>query len=289
MNKYTLLTKDLIKQSGYEVTFDNDGTPHVISHKRKNPVEMKFTTRVGKQRYSTNNKPYLYVMLSLKGRRDTAYALSRVVWAWCKKECPVDMTVDHKDNKHSTPFDNRLKNLQLLSHAENLSKKHTPRNQWSWMLTDEQMEDYRSLKDAEEELKGIIVSCKEEIEDLKEMGRRLKGAVSIIRTYPADFLNGLHWEDGHASWEDEGMFQNDAWSDISKRISSWAEDVVDEEDWRGTEKLLSMMKGYLWAFEARILEIKDEIRNTRIDLAMVREDIDNYVKRAREEYYRKNS
>ena len=106
MNKYVSLTRDLIEESGYKVEFEQDGTPHVFSYKKVmankgddpvDPVEMKFSTRVGKQKYSTNNKPYLYVQLSLKGRRDQAYALSTVVWAWCHDECPVDMTVDHID------------------------------------------------------------------------------------------------------------------------------------------------------------------------------------------------
>ena len=49
--------------------------------------------------------------------------LHRAIYAWYKGEVPQGMVVDHIDNKHETPYDNRPENLQLLTQAENVVKE----------------------------------------------------------------------------------------------------------------------------------------------------------------------
>ena len=56
MDKYRSITRDLLEQSGYEVTFIDNGTPSVISHKGKEPHTMSFIGIKGPQKYSTNNR-----------------------------------------------------------------------------------------------------------------------------------------------------------------------------------------------------------------------------------------
>lgn len=287
MNKYVSLTRDLIEESGYKVEFDQDGTPHVISYKKKEPVEMRFSTRMGKQKYSTNNRVYLYVQLSLKGRRDQAYALSRVVWAWCHGECPVDMTVDHIDNNHSTQYDNRLENLQLLSHADNLAKRYSPRNQWSFMLTTDEMDNYRMMKGDIFVLRSQIEFWERELKAFQPMYTSLRDIISSIKDDPGAFLSGLHWEDGHASWEGEGLFPWEDW-DIAPDICSWAEDAVASGDY-STRNLLDRLKVRLLDYRAMVLDCKNKLRDYRARLSKARKEMDSYVRDIREEYYRKNS
>ena len=56
-----------------------------------------------------------------KGKKMT---LSRAVWAWFKGEASEGLVVDHVDNKHTTHYDNRLDNLQLITQKENSIKDH---------------------------------------------------------------------------------------------------------------------------------------------------------------------
>lgn len=301
MNKYVSLTRDLIEESGYEVEFGQDGTPHVFSYKKVmankgdepvDPVEMKFSTRVGKQKYSTNNKPYLYVQLSLKGRRDQAYALSRVVWAWCHDECPVDMTVDHIDNRHSTPYDNRVANLQLLTHAENLAKRHSPRNQWSFMLTEEQMETYNGLKDRVAGLREQLVSCRKELMDWKAMHRVLLEATFYVRdSADAFYASELYGVDGHghAKWVEGGMFDYPIWKEIANHIGKWADYIWEIDRYPESSSLLPWLKDYLREIRDGIHGLEEKQRGITNELSKARDEMDSYVRDIREEYYRKNS
>ena len=298
MNKYVSLTRDLIEESGYKVEFGQDGTPHVFSYKKVmankgddpvDPVEMRFSTRVGKQKYSTNNKPYLYVQLSLKGRRDQAYALSRVVWAWCHDECPVDMTVDHVDDKHSTPYDNRIANLQLLTHAENLAKRHSPRNQWSFMLTDEQMETYNGLKDRVAGLREQLVSCRKELMDWKAMGRRLRESTDYVREAADAFYAGeIGTVGGHEVWIYRGMFDYPIWKGIANHIGKWADYLWELDEYPEPYTLLPWLKDYQKKIRDGIHGLEEKQRHITDELSRARDEMESYVRDIREEYYRKN-
>lgn len=48
--------------------------------------------------------------------------LHRAVYAWFHGEITEGLVVDHVDNKHTTHYDNRLENLQLITQKENSTK-----------------------------------------------------------------------------------------------------------------------------------------------------------------------
>lgn len=146
LKKYRYLSKDLLIQNNYRVEFEEDGTPKVMSYKRnKQGQEIAIFTIGGRHKHKTSQEPYLFVGLMLNGTLSGTYSLARVVWAWCKGECPEDMTVDHIDNKHSTAYDNRIDNLQLLSLSDNLKKRGYSRNQYTYHLSDEQIEKRKKI------------------------------------------------------------------------------------------------------------------------------------------------
>ena len=64
--------------------------------------------------------------------------LSRAVYAWFHGEASEGLVVDHIDNKHTTHYDNRLNNLQLITQQENSLKNRPqgPRNGTSEMPCD---------------------------------------------------------------------------------------------------------------------------------------------------------
>ena len=66
--------------------------------------------------YKRNGKlTYYYAMAT--------FSIARIIWAWYNGSVPEGMIVDHIDNKHSTLYDNRLENLQLLTPEENITKE----------------------------------------------------------------------------------------------------------------------------------------------------------------------
>ena len=82
-----------------------------------------------------NEKGYFYFLVEetdpreifvkkLKGVQTTTRTiyLHRAVYAWNRGGVPKDRVVDHKDNRHTTLYDNRLDNLQILTDDANLKK-----------------------------------------------------------------------------------------------------------------------------------------------------------------------
>ena len=164
MKKYRYLSKDLLIQNNYRVEFEEDGTPKVMSYKRnKQGQEIAMFTIGGCHKHKTSQQPYLFVGLMINGTISGTYSLARVVWAWCKGECPEDMTVDHIDNKHSTAYDNRIDNLQLLSLSDNLKKRGYSRNQYTYHLSDEQIEKRKKICLELKKIKGQKFSTNEDI------------------------------------------------------------------------------------------------------------------------------
>lgn len=285
MKNYRSITRDLLEQSGYEVTFSNNGTPSVISHKAREPHTMSFIGICGPQKYSTNNREYLYVYLSLRGRKCSAYALHRVVWAWCKGECPVDLTIDHKNNEHSTAFDNRMDNLRELTHAENLSSKRLPRNQWSWMLTDEQMEEFIALKEKAAGLSNQLASCRKEQRDWKAMAARVREAIASIKDDPGMFLSSeIDWSDSCPIWIDEGGYHGyRLWDSIHGVVESWAQNAVLNDD-LGTEYPLVNLRAYLGDINVVSMTFRTNARHIAGELSRARHEMETYVRDIREEY-----
>lgn len=84
-----------------------------------------------KHKYASD-KQYKSFMFNYRGKMFTM-PVARLVMAWIEGEVPHGYDVDHIDNN---PFNNRLENLQILSHAENLNKMYGEsgkgHNQWSY-------------------------------------------------------------------------------------------------------------------------------------------------------------
>lgn len=75
----------------------------------------KYTKKNGEVSASNPVNTYVYKTRSI--------GLHRAMWAWHYGEVPEGMVVDHIDNKHSTLYDYRLENLQLLTPKENVIKE----------------------------------------------------------------------------------------------------------------------------------------------------------------------
>ena len=139
MSKYAKkLTKDdLIKMGIKDIFFNSYDLQYHVINKKDKEVSLY-----------QNNQRYIYFVISdlddqgkyikkpirIKRKgckkvsdtyryKTTTISLHRAIWAWFKGEVPQGMVVDHIDNKHETPYDNRPENLQLLTQAENLAKE----------------------------------------------------------------------------------------------------------------------------------------------------------------------
>lgn len=135
MRTYNYISKQMLLDNGYSVIIKDDGTPIVKGPKGiKSYIKLK-----GPSKYSTNVKPYLYIGLTIDKQPQVMYSLARIVWAWYHEECPIDITIDHINDKHDTPYDNRIDNLQVLTLENNLKKKKISRNQFNWFLSDEEI------------------------------------------------------------------------------------------------------------------------------------------------------
>lgn len=84
-------------------------------HKRINVA-----TAICRHKY-TEDKLYPVVNFSYNGK-GRSYPLARFLYAWFKGEVKDGEEVDHIDND---PFNNKLENLQVLTHEENLRKRFT--------------------------------------------------------------------------------------------------------------------------------------------------------------------
>ena len=303
MDKYRSITKDLLEQSGYEVTFSNNGTPSVISHKGKEPHTMSFIGIKGPQKYSTNNREYLYVYLSLKGRKCSAYALHRVVWAWQYGECPVDLTIDHKNNEHSTAYDNRLDNLRAVSHAENLAAKRLPRNQWSFMLTREQAEKHRLMKDGLAYDAGELRWWIAERDDMEASARETREIIALARHDEEGLVREhLMFNGERYIWNHMDDHHNDLWKHVGYTLMDYADSAmrVQGETFWGMEgmarKMENLRKSLVdeLAITVRSMNIsigrcRDNVRDIKARMAQARKDIHRFVSGIREEYNSKKN
>lgn len=66
--------------------------------------------------------------------------LHRAIYAWFRDEVPKNRVVDHIDNRHTTLYDNRLDNLQILTDDANIKKDA----QWKCSLN-RPLEDYERM------------------------------------------------------------------------------------------------------------------------------------------------
>ena len=81
------------------------------------------------------------------------YAVARFVYECFKGDIPNDMEVDHIDNNKEN---NSIKNLQLLSHKENMRKSHCKKVK-SFNIETREEKNFESIKEASEEI-GVSTS-----------------------------------------------------------------------------------------------------------------------------------
>ena len=100
-----------------------------------------------------NEKGYFYFLVEetdpkeifakqLKGVQNTSRTiyLHRAMYAWFKGGVPKDRVVDHISNKHTTLYDNRIENLQILTDDENLKK-----DSWHKCSLNRPLEEYERM------------------------------------------------------------------------------------------------------------------------------------------------
>lgn len=109
----------VIGNDGEELTIYNDKRGYLAftlydlddnGNRIKKPIKRKYKYRGSVKEVDS----YVY-----EGRSMT---LSRAAYAWFYGEATEGLVVDHIDNKHTTHFDNRLDNLQLITQKENSLK-----------------------------------------------------------------------------------------------------------------------------------------------------------------------
>lgn len=171
MKTYKYISKEMLIKNNYRVEIKPDGSPVVVGKRG----EKKCSGIKGLSKYSTNVDPYLFVGLTIDNRKYQLYALSRIVWAWYNGECPSDITIDHIDNKHGTPYDNRIDNLQMLTLEDNLKKKKVSRNQYTWYLTDDEILDKRK-----ERRYNYKYMTKEQLSEYKANKQKVKLTIKLL-------------------------------------------------------------------------------------------------------------
>ena len=109
----------IISNDGEEINIYNDKRGYLAfilynldenGNKIKKPIKRKYKYKGCEKEVDS---------YSYKGGSIT---LSRAVYAWFYGEATEGLVVDHIDNKHTTHYDNRLENLQLITQKENSIK-----------------------------------------------------------------------------------------------------------------------------------------------------------------------
>jgi hypothetical protein len=146
MSRTKMLTKEMLLE--YGVT-------HVTEDGRvfKGEAELKQSLFAKKGKYK-NQKPYARIGFTDKTQKiynkkygenwycykSTLLPVHRIVYAWFKGCAPKAFDIDHKDNN---PLNNHIDNLEALTRTENNQKKKYSRNQYTYNLTDAEIEEKR--------------------------------------------------------------------------------------------------------------------------------------------------
>ena len=156
VRKYSLTKQNLI-DNGYFVEGDKV-FKNFYSKKRGHHVkEIKQQITTTKRKYGIG-KSYIYVPLRIGrlsgGHKQTPIGLHNIIYAWYKGEVPLGYEVDHIDGDS---LNNKIDNLQLLTHEENLKRRKIKGiNHWYYINGyDEESwaKRQQELKDKEEEVK----------------------------------------------------------------------------------------------------------------------------------------
>lgn len=136
MNKRKHITREFLEDVGItDIRYDEKENEWIITrnwriNRSLSKVERRMT--ISKVRNKTKYSPARYYKaLNLKyENKKTTIALERVIYAWFKGPVSVDYDVDHIDNN---PFNNRLENLRLLTHRENMERRYLKINQYYYI------------------------------------------------------------------------------------------------------------------------------------------------------------
>lgn len=100
----------IVGYESYYLTEDGD----VISTKGLNDRKLK-------QQKATQSKKGYYQVRLFKESKGKLHYIHRLMWMTFRGEIPKDKQIDHIDGDTSN---NRIENLQLVSHAKNMKKYH---------------------------------------------------------------------------------------------------------------------------------------------------------------------
>ena len=183
IRKYALTKQDLI-DNGYFVEGEK-------VFKQSNSKRWGHGVREIKQHLIITNhkygkeKSYIYVSLRIKrlngGHKQLSICLHNAIYAWYKGEVPLGYDVDHIDGNS---FNNKIDNLQLLTHEENLKRRSIKgANQWyyikeydneSWSKRQQELIDKENRIKLRKELKPqydlFIKNLKNDIKVAKDAG-----------------------------------------------------------------------------------------------------------------------
>lgn len=130
--KKTTVTKEKLQEYGFtSIVWDNISNEWIIMrHWRPNKKEGKIFKTI-KVRTIHNNPKYApksyYKAISFSyGKQKITLALQRVIYAWFVGPVTTEYDVDHIDRD---TFNNRLDNLRLLTHSENMKTRYLKINQ----------------------------------------------------------------------------------------------------------------------------------------------------------------
>lgn len=132
-----LLTREYLESRGVKLVFDENEVPHILINGKENAYMPSNYNKWGYLKIrldkldENGNKIKVYNHGTWKSKPKSHYVykqetfyLSRVIWAMYYGMCPANLVIDHIDNKcdRLKLESYKLDNLQIITHAENLTK-----------------------------------------------------------------------------------------------------------------------------------------------------------------------
>lgn len=135
--KKSLVTREILEKYGIvDIKWDDVLQEYVITRYWKlSGKSNKYGHRTLKVRTVHNNTKYApksyYKAISFSyGRQHLTISLQRVVYAWFVGPVDLEHEVDHIDHDK---LNNRIENLRLLTHAENMERRFLKINQYYYI------------------------------------------------------------------------------------------------------------------------------------------------------------
>lgn len=171
------LTKAEIEKYGITIELDENNQPHIFRTSQKHGFSKEIRTYemvqhdlVGKHKYG-KDKYYKAVIFSYENKSVTLL-VHRLVYVYFKEDI-LDPTkdIDHVDKN---PLNNDPKNLELISHKENILRRDAHRNQYTCGMTQEEIEELRAIKaNKDMKLKKLHQNYKDDTLILKQCKEKL--------------------------------------------------------------------------------------------------------------------